>query len=52
MLTEGGVEWLELARTPARYAGTSRARVEARAALEQAEELGRVLEELGELLGK
>jgi hypothetical protein len=32
------------------YAGT-RARVEARAALEQAEELRRVLEELGERLG-
>jgi hypothetical protein len=32
------------------YAGT-RARVEARAALELAEELRRVLEELGEVLG-
>ena len=37
--------------TPAWYADT-RARVEARAALEQEEELGRVLEELGERLGK
>jgi hypothetical protein len=35
---------------PVRYAAT-RARVEARAALEQAEELRRVLEELGEWLG-
>jgi hypothetical protein len=37
--------------TPAWYAGT-RAKVEARAALEQAEELRRVLEELGERLGE
>jgi hypothetical protein len=37
--------------TPAWYA-TTRARVEARAALEQAEELRRVLEELGERLGE
>jgi hypothetical protein len=37
--------------TPAWYAAT-RARVEAKAALEQAEELGRVLEELGERLGE
>jgi transposase-like protein len=36
--------------TPAWYAST-RAKVEARAALEQAEELRRVLEELGERLG-
>lgn len=36
--------------TPAWYAGT-RARVEARATLEQTEELRRVLEELGERLG-
>jgi hypothetical protein len=33
------------------YAGM-RARVEAKAALEQAEELGRVLEEVGERLGE
>jgi hypothetical protein len=37
--------------SPARYAGT-RARVEARVALEQAEELWRVLDELGERLGE
>ena len=37
--------------TSAWYAGT-RAKVEPRAALEQAEELRRVLEELGERLGK
>jgi hypothetical protein len=37
--------------TPAWYAGM-RSRVEARAALEQAEKLGRVLEELGERLGE
>jgi hypothetical protein len=37
--------------TPAWYAGT-RARVEARATLEQAEELGRVLEEVGGRLGE
>jgi hypothetical protein len=39
------------ADTSAWYAGT-RAKVEARAALEQAEERGRALEELGERLGK
>jgi hypothetical protein len=38
--------------TPAWYAGMRRARVEARAALEQAEELQRVPEELGERLGE
>jgi predicted YcjX-like family ATPase len=37
--------------TPAWYA-TTRAKVEARAALEQAQELRRVLEDLGERLGK
>jgi hypothetical protein len=37
--------------TPAWYAGT-RARVEARATLEQAEELRRVPDELGERLGE
>ena len=37
--------------SPAWYAGT-RARVEARATLQQAEELKRVLEELGERLGE
>jgi hypothetical protein len=37
--------------TPAWYAGT-RARVEAKATLEQAEELRRVLEEVGEQLGE
>lgn len=37
--------------TPAWYAST-RAKVEARATLEQAEELGRVLEELGKRLGE
>jgi hypothetical protein len=35
---------------PAWYAGT-RAKVEAKATMEQAEELGRVLEELGKRLG-
>jgi hypothetical protein len=37
---------------PAWHAGATRARAEARATLEQAEELRRVLEELGERLGE